>query len=158
MFHRWAALVLVLALWAMTPKNAAGQGKTKPRGHSAGAIGKAFPNPFNPEVHIPFVVGDSTCADVGEQHEVTIQIRNVLAQLTAIPVLEGARNTISSGTISLNGGQTPVSKLRLGCGAYTAFWSGNIIGTQKEAASGVYVVTVFVDGEIAGTTRIFNRK
>jgi hypothetical protein len=158
MFHRWAALVLVLALWAMKPKNAAGQGKTTPRGRGAGALGKTYPNPFNPEAHIQFTVGESSCTDVGQQHEVTIQIKNVIAQLTAIPVLESATNTISSGSVSLNGGQTPISRLRLGCGNYTAFWSGDIIGTHKEAASGVYVVTLFIDGEIAGTSRIFNRK
>src|SRR4029079_463003 len=135
MFHRWAALVLVLALWAMKPKNAAGQGNTKPRGHGAGALGKAYPNPFNPEIHIPFTVGDSSCKDVGEQHEVTIQIKNVLAQLVAIPVLEGVTNRGSSSTLSL-GSQTPVTRLRLACGNYSAYWTGNVQGTNKEAASG----------------------
>ena len=158
MFHRWAALVLVLALWAMTPKNAAGQGKSKPRGHGAGSIGKTYPNPFNPEVHIQFTVGEPNCTDVGLQYDVTIQIKNVIGQLTAIPVLEGATSTVSAGAVSLNGGQTPISKLRLGCGTYNAFWSGDIIGTHKEAASGVYVVTVFVDGAVADARRIFNRK
>src|SRR6185503_11092382 len=119
MFHRWAALVLVLALWAMTPKNAAGQGKNTPRGHGAGSLGKGYPNPFNPEHHTPFTVGDSTCTDVGEQHVVTIQIKNVLAQLVAIPVLEGVRTAVSSPTVSLDS-RTPVSGLRLGCGKYLA--------------------------------------
>ena len=158
MFHRWAALVLVLALWAMKPKNAAGQGTTKPpRGHGAGALGKAYPNPFNPEIHIPFTVGDSSCKDVGEQHEVTIQIKNVLAQLVAIPVLEGVTNAVSSSTLSL-GSQTPVSRLRLACGNYSAFWSGNVQNTNKEAASGVYLVVISIDGRVVDTKRIFNRK
>src|SRR5437764_14143617 len=113
MFHRWAALVLVLALWAMSPKNAAGQTKTTPRGHSAGALGNPYPNPFNPEAHIPFSVTD--CTDVGQQHEVTIQIKNVLAQVVAIQVLEGVTSAISSSTTTL-GGTTPVSRLRLACG------------------------------------------
>lgn len=157
MFHRWAALVLVLALWAMKPKNAAGQGNTKPRGHGAGALGKAFPNPFNPEIHIPFTVGDSGCTDVGQQHEVTIQIKNVLAQVVAIPVLEGVTNAVSSNTLSL-GGQTPVARLRLACGNYSAFWTGNVQGTNKEAASGIYLVVFTIDGKFAGSLRIFNRK
>jgi len=156
MFHRWAALVLVLALWAMTPKNAAGQGN-KPRGHGAGALGRPYPNPFNPEIHIPFVV-DSACADVGLQHEVTIQIKNVLAQVVAIPVLEGVTSAVSSSTMSL-GGTTPISRLRLVCGNYTAFWSGNVQGTNKEAASGIYLVVITVDGvRQPGAMRIFNRK
>lgn len=159
MFHRWAALVLVLALWAMKPKNAAGQGNTKPRGHSAGALGKAWPNPFNPEVHIQFTVGDSaSCTDVGQQHEVTIQIKNVLAQVVAIPVLEGVTSAVSSSTLSL-GGTTPIARLRLTCGTYNAFWSGNVQDTNKEAASGVYLVVITVDGvRQPGALRIFNRK
>jgi len=156
MFHRWAALVSVLALWAMMPKNAAGQGNT-PRGHGAGALGRPYPNPFNPEIHIPFVV-DSACADVGLQHEVTIQIKNVLAQVVAIPVLEGVTSAVSSSTMSL-GGTTPISRLRLVCGNYTAFWSGNVQGTNKEAASGIYLVVITVDGvRQPGAMRIFNRK
>ena len=159
MFHRWAALVLVLALWAMTPKNAAGQSNSKsPRGHGAGALGNPYPNPFNPEAHIPFTVGDSSCTDVGQQFEVSIQIKNVLSQLVAIPVLEDAKNTVSSISSSLTGNQTPVQKLKLGCGNYSAFWSGNVLGTRKEAASGIYVVTIFIDGGFAGSKRIFNRK
>jgi len=157
MFHRWAALVLVLALWAMKPKNAAGQGNTKPRGHGAGALGNPYPNPHNPEAHIPFTVGDSSCTDVGERHEVTIQIKNVLAQVVAIPVLEGVTNAISSSTLS-PGGTTPVSRLRLGCGNYSAYWGGKVQGTNKEAASGIYLVVFTVDGEFAGSKRIFNRK
>jgi len=157
MFHRWAALVSVLALWAMMPKNAAGQSTNKPRGHGAGALGKAYPNPFNPEIHIPFTVGDSSCKDVGEQHEVTIQIKNVLAQLVAIPVLEGVTNAVSSSTLSL-GSQTPVTRLRLACGNYSAYWTGNVQGTNKEAASGIYLVVFTVDGQPGGSLRIFNRK
>jgi len=155
MFHRWAALVSVLALWAMMPKNAAGQSTNKPRGHGAGALGKAYPNPFNPEIRIPFAVTD--CADAGEQHDVTIQIKNVLAQVVAIPVLEGVTNAVSSSTLSL-GSQTPVTRLRLACGNYSAYWTGNVQGTNKEAASGIYLVVFTVDGQPGGSLRIFNRK
>ena len=60
MFHRWAALVLVLALCAFTPKHAAGQQSTttQPRERGAGSLGKAFPNPINPETHIHFAIGE----------------------------------------------------------------------------------------------------
>ena len=97
------------------------------------------------------------CTDVGEQHEVTIQIKNVLAQVVAIPILEGVTNTVSSSTLSLDG-TTPVSRLRLGCGNYSAYWGGKVQGTNKEAASGIYLVVFTVDGEFAGSKRIFNRK
>jgi hypothetical protein len=157
MFHRWAALVLVLALWAMTPKTAAGQGTSKsPEGTVRGSIGNAYPNPNNPDFHIPFTVGDASCTDVGV-HEVSIQIKNVLAQLVAIPVLEDAKLTVSSTSSSLTGSQAPVSKLRLGCGHYSAYWNGNVL-SGKEAASGVYWVIFMIDGKFAGNTKVFNRK
>ena len=158
MFHRWAALGLVLALWAMSPKNAAGQTSKAPRGPSVGAFGKPYPNPFNPEVRIPFSIGTPDCADAGQQYDVTIQIKNILAQVVAIPVLEGAGKVVSSGTSGFAGGLTPVSHLRLSCGNYSAYWDGNVLGTQKEAASGIYVVIMLVDGQLSGTKRIFNRK
>ena len=159
MFHRWAALGLVLAFSAMSPKNAAGQGTTKtPRGPGAGAIGVPHPNPFNPEIHIPFTVGESNCTDVGLQHEVSIQIKNWFAQTVAIPVLEVGTSGGAVAQPASPGGQTPVNRLRLGCGSYSAYWSGNLMGTTKEAASGTYLVLVYIDGKFAGSTRIFNRK
>jgi hypothetical protein len=160
MFHRWAALGIVLALWAMTPKNAAGQGTTKsPRGPGAGAIGLPHPNPFNPEIHIPFTVGDPNCTDVGLQHDVTIQIKNALAQTVAIPLLEVAPSGGSVVSPSMTGSQTPVNRLKLGCGTYSAYWNGNLMGTNKEAASGTYLVLIIVDGKPSPqTSRIFNRK
>jgi hypothetical protein len=159
MFHRWAALVLVLAFWAMSPKNAAGQGKTtSPRGPGAGAFGNPHPNPFNPEVHIPFTVGDSACTDGSQQHEVSLQIKNILSQVVAIPLLEAATQSVSSSVVASADGRTPIARLRLGCGNYSAYWSGNVQGSGKEAASGTYVVVLIVDGSVKGTTRIFNRK
>jgi hypothetical protein len=163
MFHRWAALVLVLALCAMSPKNAAGQTKQSPRGHGAGALGTPYPNPFNPEVNIVFTVGDSSCAsNAGQQHDVSIRIMNVLAQQVAIPVLEvpgGISGTVTSGVSNAGvGSQRPVGHLRLGCGTYLAYWNGNVQGTTKEAASGTYLVVITIDGLPGGTKRIFNRK
>jgi hypothetical protein len=159
MFHRWAALGIVLALWAMTPKNAAGQGTTKsPRGPGAGAIGIPYPNPSNPEFHIPFTVGDSNCTDVGLQHVVTIQIKNVLAQTVAIPVLESAPLSGAVGQAS-SAGDTPVDRVRLGCGKYSAYWGGRMMGTTKEASSGTYLILILVDGKPGPETRrVFLRK
>ena len=79
MFHRWAALVLVLALCAMSPKNAAGQTQSpKPRGTSG--FGQNYPNPFNPDTKIQLFVGDTTnnCANDRGQHVVSIEIRNIV--------------------------------------------------------------------------------
>jgi hypothetical protein len=157
MYHRWAALVLVLALCAMTPKHAAGQQtQQSPREHSAGAFGKAYPNPFNPEVFIPFSVDASACTDGSQQHVVSIRILNILAQQIAIPVLYvGGKTTTPSPNTSATG---PVSNLRLGCGFYTGFWDGKIPGTRKDAASGTYLGQLFIDGKLAGTMKIFYAK
>ena len=86
MSHRWAALVLVLALCAFTPKHAAGQ-SSQPRGHKSGGLGQNFPNPFNPETFIPFEVGDPAggCVNDGGQHTVTLTIINAIGQHVAVP-------------------------------------------------------------------------
>ena len=159
MFHRWAALGIVLVLWAMSPKNAAGQGTTKaPRGPGAGAVGLPYPNPFNPEIHIPFSGGDSSCTDVGLQHEVTLEVKNFLGQTVAIPVLESASPSGNSSVSVSADRQTPIARVHLGCGTYAGYWTGNIAGTTKEAASGTYLVVLTVDGNVKPIRRIFNRK
>ena len=137
MFHRWAALVSVLALWAMMPKNAAGQSTNKPRGHGAGALGKAYPNPFNPETFIPFEVGDPAggCVGDGGQHVVSIRILNLIGQLVANPRFQGpAATSTSAVSASLNG--RFLNDLPLPCGRYVAWWDGFYQGTTREAASG----------------------
>jgi hypothetical protein len=157
MFHRWAALVLVLALCAMTPKYAAGQQTQQtPREHGAGAFGKPFPNPFNPDVRIPFSVDTTACTDGSKQHVVSMRILNILAQQVAIPVLYvGGNDTRPGPSASASG---PMSNLRLGCGFYTGYWDGKIPGTSKDAASGTYLGQLFVDGKLAGTIKIFYAK
>jgi hypothetical protein len=160
MFHRWAALVLVLALCAMSPKNAAGQTQSsKPRGTSGG-IGNNHPNPFNPETNISFTVGDTTnnCANDRQQHVVSMRIVNVLSQLVAIPILSTTATTATTSAPSALSG-APIANLRLECGAsYDAYWTGNVLGTTKQAASGIYIVLLTVDGQLVGTHRMFNKK
>jgi hypothetical protein len=159
MFHRWAALVSVLALCAMSPKNAAGQTKSQqPRGTSGG-IGKNHPNPFNPETFIPFVVGDTSnnCANDRQQHVVSMQIRNVLSIVAAIPILQGPSTAVTtSAPSSLSG--APLTNLRLECGVYQAYWNGNLLDTHREAASGIYIGQLTIDGQPGGTIRMYNKK
>ena len=134
MYHRWAALALVLALCAVPTKQAAGQETApQPRGRKLGVLGQNYPNPFNPETHIPFSITYEGCSG---QHVVSIRIYNVLAQLVAVPKLEGE--------IGVN---RPVTNLSLPCGSYTTFWDGKVLNTGKEAASGVYLYELVVDGE-----------
>jgi hypothetical protein len=159
MFHRWAALLLVLALCAMSPKNAAGQSQPPPRGQKA--VRAPHPNPFNPWIHIPFPVADSPsggCADSSRLNVVTVRISNILSQEVAIPVLEdGSLGGTTSVPTSLIG--TTLSNTKLVCGDYQAFWSGFVKNsTTKEAASGTYLVQVFVNGKPTYSVRILNRK
>jgi hypothetical protein len=155
MFHRWAAPVLVLALCAMTPKYAAGQEQQSPRGPGAGKLGRNYPNPFNPDTYIPFAVECS--GNTTETHVVTMRLLNILAQPVVTPELLGpAANSTTSATSSLNGSR--LSNLRLACGAYVAHWNGKVDGGGREAASGTYIVQLFVDNKYSGSLRIYYRK
>jgi hypothetical protein len=78
-----------------------------------------------------------------------VTIYNLLMQRVAIPVLQG-------GAGSVAGGQ-PLDHVLLPCGQYTWYWNGNYQGTSKEAASGVYLVIIDVDGQKA-TKKIMNAK
>ena len=134
MYHRWAALALVLALWSLSPKSAAGQSASQPeqqpRGRKAGTLGQNYPNPFNPETFIPFSLN---CDGGGSEHVVSLRIYNVLAQLVAIPRVQGS--------------DLPLSNVKLTCGPYVAWWDGKVLNTGREAASGVYIYKLEVDGQ-----------
>src|SRR6476469_3871056 len=122
MFHRWAALVLVLALCAMSPKNAAGQSTQSPRGHGAkGKLGGNYPNPFNPDTYLKFTVGADDCVPGSEQHVVTMQLVNVLAQPVVVPVLYSTSPTSTASLAPALKGR-PVLNVTLGCGSYVAYW------------------------------------
>ena len=159
MFHRWAALVLVLALCAMSPKNAAGQTQSQqsPRGHSAGTLGRNSPNPFNPETSIKFGVDPETCTDGSQQHLVTLRILNVLGQIVTHFQLRGPASTSATGITGVLNGQL-LNNVKLGCGKYQAYWSGNL-PNGKEAASGTYIVQLLIDGKLgAPVQRMYNAK
>jgi hypothetical protein len=156
MFHRWPALVLVLVVSAMMPKQAAGQQGQSPQKPSAGKFGRSWPNPFNPVVRTNFSIGSGSCAP-GETHAVTVRILNILAQPVAIPVLYGpSANSTSGASSSMNG--SPISNLRLECGDYVSFWDNKVDGGSREAASGTYILQLIVDGKLANSTRIYYRK
>ena len=134
---RWVALVTVLTLSVGAPRHAAGQGTTAGGdGKAVVTLGQNYPNPFNPTTTIPFKVGNPpACPDGGRLYHVTLRIYNVLAQLVAIPILQG-----TSG----NAGQ-PVENVVLRCGEYTAYWDGMYLRSGREVASGVYLYRVQAD-------------
>lgn len=153
MHHRWAALALVLALCAIAPEHAAGQLPVQPRGRKLGALGPNFPNPFNPETTIPFRVGTPDCPAGSERHVVSLRIYNVLTQLVAVPTLQAvisdsaraAATTPPAAPVAAPA-TPPVTNLTLVCGEYLARWNGRHLHGNREAAAGVYVVQLIVDG------------
>ena len=135
MYHRWAALALVLALWCLAPESAMGQSvptdSQQPRGRKIGTLGQNYPNPSNPETHIPFSLACEEGA-AGE-HVVSVRIYNVLAQLVA--------------ALHEGNGDEPLDSIKLPCGDYVGYWDGKVRPTGREAASGIYIYELVVDGE-----------
>lgn len=137
-----AAFCIVLALHVFAPRPVAAQG-VQPvaprRDQPSGTLGQNYPNPFNPETRIPFVVGDApTCSDPNKQHRVTLRIYNLLAQLVAVPVLQGGSGGVAGGA--------ELENLGLTCAQYTAYWDGKDRRTGAEVASGIYLYRLEVDG------------
>lgn len=123
----WA--VLSLGLLAAVPASLQAQD-----GGAAVELGQNYPNPFNPETTIPFTL-NAGLFENGRRPVVTLRIYNVLAQLVAVPILQGSGQSLDELALDWNGS-----------GSYTAYWDGKYQGTDREAASGVYVYRIFVDG------------
>ncbi len=142
MKHRWAVLMVCMLTIGTLRSNTAAAQETPPaptpqRERTPGfELGQNYPNPFNPSTTIPFVIGDyPVCTDAARQYRVTLRVYNVLAQLVAIPILQGEPAP----------GQS-VQNLLLACGRYTAYWNGNYLTTSREVASGIYLYQIQVDG------------
>ena len=157
MHYRRAALALVLALCAFAPGHAAGQQPVRPRGRRAGALGPNVPNPFNAATSIPFTVGDSACARGSERHVVSLRVYNVLTQLVAIPTMQGAVADSGDVVIPVPVGK-PMTNLVLPCGRYAAWWTGRVLHGGREAAPGVYVVQLIVDGEALPVRKMMRKR
>jgi hypothetical protein len=97
-----------------------------------------YPNPFNPATTIPFTLNGDLFAN-GHRPRVSLKIYNVLAQLVAVPILQGTGEDLDN--------------LELTCGTagsapcpFTAYWDGKVLKTDREAASGIYIYQLVVDG------------
>ncbi len=141
MKHRWAALVIVLALVALVPGTGTAQDSTSARSRERTpgfGLGQNYPNPFNPTTTIPFTIGDQPCTNTGggRRYRVSLRIYNVLAQIVAVPILQGGDEAAGQ----------PLENLQLGCGPKSAFWNGNYLNQSREVASGIYLYRLEVDG------------
>jgi hypothetical protein len=96
-----------------------------------------YPNPFNPETTIPFSLPQSLWSGSGGQAPVvSLRIYNILAQLVAVPILQGSGEKLEGVQLQWNG-----------TGQYSAYWDGKILETDREAASGVYIYQLIVNGQ-----------
>ena len=131
---RYAWAVLRLGLWAAVGAGEAwGQGTGPP---PTVQLKQNYPNPFNPATTIPFTLSADLFAN-GHRPVVSLKIYNALAQLVATPILQGSGE--------------PLDNLQLACSsptecAFSAYWDGNVRGTGQQAASGVYIYQLVVDG------------
>jgi len=136
----WVVLGLGLGLWAAGVRTSWGQGSQQ--GPPAVELQQNYPNPFNPATTIPFRLNADAFAN-GHRPKVTLKVYNVLAQLVAVPILQGSGE--------------PLENVELACANptgcdFAAYWDGKVQHTGREAASGVYIYQLVVDG------RRFTRK
>lgn len=124
----WAVCLLGLLLAAPTLAEAQQEPPTDPV-----RLKRNYPNPFNPETTIPFSL-DQSLFEGGHEPTASLRIYNVLAQLVAIPILQGSGEPLDKVRLSWNG-----------TGEYSAYWDGKIMGTNVEAPSGVYVYQLTID-------------
>jgi hypothetical protein len=73
---------------------------------------------------------------------VSLRIYNLLAQLIAVPVLQG-------GSGNAGGGES-LENVELTCSPspYEAYWDGKNSQTGDEVASGIYLFRLEVDGKV----------
>ena len=130
--YAWA--VLGLGLWA------AGVGLREVQGQQGSTptvqLKQNYPNPFNPATTIPFALGGDAFAN-GHRPKVSLKIYNVLAQLVAVPILQGTGEALDDLELSCGNAA--------GC-SFSAYWDGKVLNTGREAASGVYIYQLIVDG------------
>lgn len=143
--YAWAVAVVGLGLLTTSAGGVRGQGQGPiPPPPPTVELKQNYPNPFNPATTIPFTLSGDLFA-AGHRPKVSLKIYNVLAQLVAVPILQGTGEALADLelTCSNSGGG--------GC-AFNAYWDGKVLSTDHEAASGVYIYQLIVDG------RRFTRK
>jgi len=130
--HAWA--VLWLGLWAVGVGVSEAWGQGAP---PAVELKQNYPNPFNPATTIPFTLSGDLFAN-GHRPKVSLKIYNALAQLVAVPILQGTGERLENLELTCTS---------LSACAYSAYWDGTIARTGDPAASGVYIYQLVVDGQ-----------
>lgn len=141
----WVALSAVLALGS-SPMVAHAQAATpKPKSEVEIPVRVA---PVRVEAQrMPFAVGDApNCSERGKVYKVTARVYNVLAQLVAVPTLQGSEPRPAA--------EQPLENVLLSCDEYTAYWDGKNASTGKTAAPGMYLYKLEVDGRPVQVKRV----
>src|SRR6058998_2138135 len=131
---RYAWAVLGLGLWAAGVGGEGGGGGAWQSAwgqdpQPAVELKQNYPNPFNPATTIPFTLNGDLFAN-GHRPRVSLKIYNVLAQLVATPILQGTGEELDNLELTCS---------TAGSCAFTAYWDGKVLKTDREAASGVYI-------------------
>src|SRR5919198_3997712 len=135
--YAWAVLVVGLGLVAGGGRSGA-FGQTVPSAAPPLVeLKQNYPNPFNPATTIPFTLSGDLFAN-GHRPKVSLKIYNVLAQLVAVPILQGTGEALSDLEVNC-------TTIGGGC-SYNAYWDGKVLNTGRDAASGVYIYQLVVDG------------
>ena len=132
--HAWAMVGLgLLAMGPEAPRVASQQGTPS----ATVQLKQNYPNPFNPATTIPFSLGAELFSS-GHRPKVSLKIYNVLAQLVAVPILQGTGEKLDNVELLCS---APVT-----CD-FSAYWDGNVLNTGQQAASGIYIYQLVVDGK-----------
>lgn len=157
MVYRWAPAALGMVACMLIASTAAGQATDQhaERSSRRGVLAQNEPNPFSSQTTIAFRVGDADCAAGTQQHVVTLRIYNILSQIVAVAAL--VDSTTSDQSTSA-GPTRALSNLSLPCGAYVARWDGRHAPDAREAAPGVYMYQLVIDGHNAGMRKMLLKR
>ena len=157
MVYRWAPAALGVVACMLITSAAAGQTPSQraERSHRRGVLAQNEPNPFSSQTTIPFSVGDTDCASGTRQHVVTLRIYNILSQIVAVATLADSTSTDQSTAAAP---ARALSNLSLSCGSYVARWDGKHTPDNRDAAPGVYMYQLLIDGHPAGMRKMLLKR
>lgn len=157
MVYRWAPAALGIVACMLITSAAAGQSTDQraERSHRRGVLAQNEPNPFSSQTTIPFSVGEADCALGTQQHVVTLRIYNILSQIVAVATLV---DSTSSDQSTAAAPPRTLSNLSLACGSYVARWDGKHAPDNRDAAPGVYMYQLLVDGHPAGMRKMLLKR
>ena len=158
MVSRWAPRALGFAACMLIASTASGQQPEQRMagGHRRGVLGQNQPNPFSDGTAIAFTVGDGACANPTQPHLVTLRIYNVLSQIVAVATLVDSTNGAQSAA-GASPSRHALSSLALTCGSYVARWEGKH-QDGRDAAPGVYMYQLLIDGHPAGMRKMILKR